>query len=114
LIDKTEYVTIPIYPLLTKEDIMDSPSILKTDSRGRITLPPEFKNEPLFECVEDNGCLVLYPVQTVRKFPKMSDISTTTLAPKWQKEEKEINEDTRPPIIATTPKSALKKLKGQK
>jgi len=104
---------MPIYPLLTKESAMTSPTILKTDSRGRITLPPQFKKESLFECISDNGCLVLYPVQTVRKFPKMDDLPTTTLDQKWQQEEKEINEDTRPPIMATTPESALKKLRKQ-
>ncbi|MEW5767313.1 MAG: hypothetical protein AB1797_06750 [bacterium] len=92
---------------------MNSPVILKTDSRGRITLPPGFKNEPLFECIEDNGCLILHPVQTVRKFPGMDGLPTTTLGPKWQQEEGEINEDMRPGIIAKTPKSALKKLKKQ-
>ena len=89
---------------------MNSTTILKTDSRGRITLPLEFKNEPLFECIADNGCLILYPVQTVRKFPKMDDIPTTTLNPKWQQEEKEINEDMHSGIIAKTPKAALEKL----
>ena len=86
---------------------------LKTDSRGRITLPPQFKNESLFECIEDNGCLVLYPVQTVRKFPKMDDLPTLTLNSKWHQEEKEVNEDMRSGIIATTPEEALKKLKEQ-
>ncbi len=92
---------------------MNSTTILKTDSRGRITLPSEFKNEPLFECIQDNGCLVLYPVQTVRKFPKMDDLPTTTLNPKWQQEEKEINEDMRHGIIAKTPKAALEKIREQ-
>lgn len=92
---------------------MNSPVILKADSRGRITLPPRFKKEPLFECIEDNGYLILYPVQTVRKFPEMDDLPTTTLGPKWQQEEEEINEDIQPGIIAKTPKSALEKLKEQ-
>ncbi|MDI6791495.1 MAG: hypothetical protein QME81_01320 [bacterium] len=92
---------------------MGSPSILKTDSRGRVTLPPKFKNESLFEYAEDNGCLILWPVQTVRKFPKMDDLPTITLNAKWQQEEKEINEDMHPAIMAATPKSALKKLKEQ-
>ncbi|MBU0700318.1 MraZ N-terminal domain containing protein [bacterium] len=90
---------------------MDSTTILKTDSRGRITLPSEFKNESLFECINDNGCLVLYPVQTVRKFPKMDDLPITTLNTKWQQEEKEINEDMRYGIIAKTPKAAQEKLR---
>ncbi|MEK7812640.1 MAG: hypothetical protein AAB296_02680 [Candidatus Desantisbacteria bacterium] len=92
---------------------MNSTTILKTDSRGRITLPPEFKKESLFECIQDNGCLVLHPVQTVRKFPEMDDIPTTILTLKWQKEEKEINEDIRQGIIAKTPKLAIEKLREQ-
>jgi hypothetical protein len=28
---------------------MTEVNILKTDSRGRVTLPPPFRNEPLFE-----------------------------------------------------------------
>ena len=55
----------------------------------------------------------IYPVQPVRKFPKMDDVPTTTLNPKWQQEEKEINEDIRHGIMANTPKLALKKLMEQ-
>lgn len=84
--------------------------ILKTDSRGRITLPPSFRKEPLFEYVIEGHQLTLYPVQTVRKFPDMSDLPVEELSPEWAKEEGEVNEDTRQGVMAATPAQALKHL----
>ena len=84
--------------------------ILRTDSRGRVTLPPPFRKEPLFEYVIEGDQLTLYPVQTVRKFPDMSDLPVEELSPEWVKEENEINEDTRQGVMAANPAQALKNL----
>ena len=86
-------------------------NILKTDARGRITLPAPFRNEPLFEYVIKGDQITLYPVETVRKFPDMSDLAVEELAPEWAKKEDEINRDTRKGIAASTPTQALKNLK---
>ncbi|MEW6006894.1 MAG: hypothetical protein AB1595_01900 [bacterium] len=88
-------------------------NILKPDSRGRIVLPLRFKKEELFEWREEEDCLILYSVQTVRKFPRMEGLPLTKLNQKWEKEEYEINNDAHPGIIAESPKSALKKLKHE-
>lgn len=85
-------------------------NILKTDSRGRITLPPPFRKEPLFEYVVEGDQIVLYPVRTVRKYPDMSDLPTEGLSPRWVAEEQEVNKDTRPGVTASTPSEAMKKL----
>jgi len=84
--------------------------ILRTDSRGRITLPPPFRKEPLFEYVIEGAQLTLYPVQTVRKFPDMSDLPVEELSPEWTMKEDEVNEDTRQGIKAATTAQALKQL----
>jgi len=83
--------------------------ILKTDSRGRITLPPLFRKEPLFEYSVKGDQIILYPVRTVRKYPDMSSVPTEELSPEWAEKEKKVNTDTRPGIIAPTPSEALKK-----
>ena len=85
-------------------------NILKTDSRGRITLPPPFRKEPLFEYVVEGDQIVLYPVRTVRKYPDMSDLPAEGLSARWMAEEQEVNKDTRPGVTASTPSEALKKL----
>jgi len=69
--------------------------ILKTDSRGRITLPPPFRNEPLFE----------YMV------PDMSNLPTEKLSPQWIEGEENVNKDTRDGISASTPVQAMKRIK---
>ena len=83
-------------------------NILKTDSRGRITLPPGFRSEPLFEYIVEGDQITLYPVRTVRKFPDMSDLPEERLSPEWEAMELEVNKDTRPGISARDPSEALK------
>ncbi|MEA2039280.1 MAG: hypothetical protein U9N82_05560 [Thermodesulfobacteriota bacterium] len=90
---------------------MSEVRILKTDSRGRITLPPVFRKEPLFEYVIEGQQLTLYPVQTVRKFPDMLDLPVEELSPEWIKKEDKVNKDTRQGVMAATPAQALKHLK---
>jgi len=54
--------------------------ILKTNSRGRVTLPATFRSEPLFEYViEWDEITLYYPVQTVRSYPDISDLPTEEL-----------------------------------
>lgn len=85
--------------------------ILKTDSRGRIILPPPFRDESLFEYAVKGDQIILYPVRTVRKYPDMSDLPTEELSPEWVKQEQNLNADTRAGIVASTPSKALKKIK---
>ena len=84
-------------------------NILKTDSRGRITLPLGFRSEPLFEYIVEGDQITLYPVRTVRKFPDMSDLPEERLSPKWEAMELEVNRDPRPGIPARDPSEALKR-----
>jgi len=86
-------------------------NILKTDSRGRITLPPPFRNEPLFEYMIEGDQITLFPVQTVRKYPDMSDLPAEELAPEWIRREEEVNKDNRHGISASTPTQAVKRIK---
>lgn len=85
--------------------------ILKTDSRGRIVLPPPFRGEPLFEYAIKGDQITLYPVRTVRKYPDMSDLPEEELSPDWMEDETKVNNDTRPGITASTPSEAFKKRK---
>jgi len=85
--------------------------ILKTDSRGRVILPPPFRKEPLFEYAVKGDQIILYPVRTVRKYPDMSDLPEEELSPDWVEREKKVNAETRPGIVASTPSRALKKKK---
>src|SRR3989304_2362473 len=85
--------------------------ILKTDSRGRVILPPPFRKEPLFEYDVKGDQIPLYPVRTVRKYPDMSDLPEEELSPDWIEREKKVTTDTRPGIVASTPSRALKKTK---
>ena len=85
--------------------------ILKTDSRGRITLPPSFRKEPLFEYAIKDDQIILYPVRTVRKYPDMSYLPTEELSPDWVAKEQKVNADIRRGIVASTPSEALKKMK---
>jgi bifunctional DNA-binding transcriptional regulator/antitoxin component of YhaV-PrlF toxin-antitoxin module len=84
-------------------------NILKTDARGRITLPAEFRKEPLFEYVIKGDQIILYPVRTVRKYPDMSDLPAEELSSQWVAREKEVNADRRSGIQAATPAEAIKK-----
>jgi hypothetical protein len=93
------------------ESDMAEIKILKTDSRGRIILPPPFRKEPLFEYAVKGDQIILYPVRTVRKYPDMSDLPEEELSPDWVEREKKVNMDTRTGIIASTPSRALKKTK---
>jgi hypothetical protein len=93
------------------EDDMAEIKILKTDSRGRIILPPPFRKEPLLEYAIKGDQIILYPVRTIRKYPDMSDLPAEELSPDWVEKEKKVNTDTRPGIVASTPSEALKKLK---
>ena len=86
-------------------------NILKTDSRGKITLPSPFRNKPLFEYMVEGDQITLYPVRTVRKYPDMSDIPAEELAPEWIRREEEVNKDTRRGISASTPTQAIKRIK---
>jgi len=86
--------------------------ILKTDSRGRVVLPPPFRKEPLFEYAVKGDQIILYPVRTVRKYPDMSDLPEEDLSPDWVEREKKINADTRPGIVASTSSKALRKKKN--
>jgi hypothetical protein len=93
------------------EDEMAEIKILKTDSRGRITLPPSFRKELLFEYTIKDDQIILYPVRTVRKYPDMSDLPTEELTPDWVEREKKVNRDNRPGIAASTPSEAIRKMK---
>lgn len=86
-------------------------NILKSDSRGRITLPPPFRSEPLFEYVIEGDQITLYPIRTVRKYPDMSNVPTEELPTDWKETEQKINKDTRRGILALNPSEALKKIK---
>jgi hypothetical protein len=90
--------------------IMANINILKTDSRGRITLPPRFRSEDLFEYVVEGDQITLFPVRTVRKFPDMSDIPAEDLSSEWKKQESKVNRDKRPAVLAVSPSDALKHL----
>ena len=83
-------------------------NILKTDSRGRVTLPAPFRSEPLFEYVVDGEQITLYPVRTVRKYPDMSDLPEEKLPAEWVKQEHKVNKDKRKGISASSPAKALK------
>lgn len=85
--------------------------ILKTDLRGRITLPPPFRKEPLFEYAVKGDQLILYPVRTVRKYPEMSNLPEEELSPSWVEAEERVNTDTRPGITASSPSAARNRLK---
>jgi hypothetical protein len=85
--------------------------ILKTDLRGRITLPSPFRKEPLFEYAVKDDHLILYPVRTVRKYPDMSDLPEEKLSPEGLTAEQKVNADKRPGVSASTPSEALKKTK---
>ncbi|NVM21958.1 MAG: hypothetical protein HWN68_09295 [Desulfobacterales bacterium] len=83
-------------------------NILKTDSRGRVTLPPPFRSEPLFEYVVEGDQITLYPVRTVRKYPDMSDLPEEELPSGLVKQEQKVNKDKRKGISASSPAQALK------
>ena len=86
-------------------------NILKTDSRGRVTLPGNFHKEPLFEYIIEGNQITLYPVRTVRKFPDMSDLPIEELGHDWLEKEERINRDKRTGIKAASPAEALKKVR---
>jgi hypothetical protein len=89
---------------------MSEINLLKTDNRGRVTLPPAFRKEPLFEYLIDGEQIILYPVRTVRKYPDMSDIPGEKLPPDWEQKEQKVNKDTRKGVRAASVSDALKKL----
>jgi hypothetical protein len=97
--------------VLLRRKQMPEVRILKTDARGRITLPPPFRKEALFEYVIEGQQLTLYPVQTVRKFPDMLDLQAEALSPEWVKKEDKVNRDARQGITATNPAEALEQLR---
>lgn len=90
---------------------MREENILKTDNRGRVTLPARFRSEPLFEYVVEGETIILYPVRTVRKYPDMSDLPVEELSQEWAKKEEAVNKDKRRGISAASPAAALKALK---
>jgi hypothetical protein len=85
--------------------------ILKTDSRGRVTLPGNFRKEPLFEYVIEGDQITLYPVKTVRKFPDMSNLPEEDLGSEWIEKEEQVNRDKRHWVKAASPAEALKKIR---
>ncbi|MDD5207402.1 MAG: hypothetical protein PHS17_18385 [Desulfobacterales bacterium] len=90
---------------------MSDLNILKTDSRGRITLPAPFRNESLFEYTVEGDAITLYPVRTVRKYPDMDGLPEEDLSPDWSAREEEVNRDRRPGVPASSPSEALKRIK---
>jgi bifunctional DNA-binding transcriptional regulator/antitoxin component of YhaV-PrlF toxin-antitoxin module len=90
---------------------MSEINLLKTDHRGRVTLPAPFRKEPLFEYLVQGEQIILYPVRTVRKYPDMSDLPEENLSPEWEQREKKVNRDTRKGIRASSAPDALKKLR---
>lgn len=92
---------------------MANTNILKSDSRGRITLPAPFRSEPLFEYVIKGDLITLYPVRTVRKYPDMSDLPGENLGNEWLEQEEAVNTDPRKGISALSPSEALERLKKE-
>jgi hypothetical protein len=90
---------------------MSKINILKTDNRGRVTLPHLFRKEPLFEYVVEGEQLILYPARKVRKYLDMSDLPEEILFSEWEPKEAKVNKDTRKGIRATSASEALKKFK---
>lgn len=88
---------------------MSEINILKTDNRGRVTLPSAFRKEPLFEYQIEGEQIILYPVRTVRKYPDMSGLPEEELSPEWEQKEQKVNKDTRKGIRAASASEALKK-----
>lgn len=90
---------------------MNELNILKTDSRGRITLPAPFRKESLFEYTVEGDSITLYPVRTVRKYPDMDGLPEEDLPPNWIASEEEVNRDTRQGVQGASPSEALKRIK---
>lgn len=90
---------------------MTDVNILKTDSRGRVTLPAPFRKEPLLEYAVEGDAITLYPVRTVRKYPDMGGLPEENVSPSWAAREEEVNRDTRRGVSAPSPSEALKRLK---
>ncbi len=90
---------------------MSEVNLLKTDHRGRITLPAPFRKEPLFEYLIEGEQIILYPVRTVRKYPDMSNLPEERLLPEWEQKEQKVNKDNRQGIRAASASEALKKLR---
>lgn len=90
---------------------MNDLNILKTDSRGRVTLPAPFRKESLFEYTIEGDAITLYPVRTVRKYPSMNGLPEEDLSPDWAAREEEVNRDTRPGVSAASPSEALKRIR---
>jgi hypothetical protein len=86
-------------------------NILKTDSRGRVTLPAPFRNESLFEYTVKGEAITLYPVRTVRKYPDMDGLPEEDLSPDWVVREEKVNRDMRPGVSDSGPSKALKRIK---
>ncbi len=85
-------------------------NILKTDSRGRVTLPGNFRKERLFEYHIEGDQIILYPVKTVRKFPDMTGLPEEELGSQWVAKEDQVNRDKRHGGKASSPAEALKKI----
>jgi hypothetical protein len=90
---------------------MSEINLLKTDNRGRVTLPASFRKEPLFEYLIEGEQIILYPVRTVRKYPDMADLPGEKLPPEWEQKEQKVNQDSRKGIRAASASDALKKLR---
>ena len=86
-------------------------NILKTDTRGRVTLPAPFRKESLFEYTVEGDAITLYPVRTVRKYLDMAGLPEEDLSPDWAAREQKVNKDTRPGVCAASPAEAVKRIK---
>lgn len=90
---------------------MPKANVLMPDSRGRVVLPERYKNEKLLEYVDRKGFLIIYPVETVRRFPDMADIPEIELDAVWREEERSVSKSKSKGIRAKNPKEALQKSK---
>lgn len=88
-------------------------NVLTPDSRGRVVLPERYKNEKLLEYVDRKAYLIIYPVETVRRFPDMDDLPEETLDPVWKKEEASVTQSKTKGIRAKNPRETLRKLKNR-
>jgi hypothetical protein len=91
--------------------LMTDINILKTDSRGRVTLPGDFRKDRLFEYFIEGDQITLYPVKTLRKFPDMTGLPEEELGSKWVAKEDQVNRDKRRGVKAASPAEALKKIR---
>lgn len=93
---------------------MKTANIVTPDTRGRVVLPGRYKQERILEFQDCGDHLVLYPVTTVRKFPVMDDVPEVELSPVWLAEECAASRQDALPVIAGSPREALRKTRRRK